>query len=309
MADRAAELDRRVRLAAFRYLELGSAVHGDVWPRSALVDGFIFEGQKVTLIGPQGIFKPRIIPTGVALTVTTAPPVVGRDRPYEDEVGDDGLLRYRYRGSDPSHRDNAGLRRAMWDRVPLIYLHGVAPGWYVPQWPVFVVADDPGVLTFTVAVDEPTALRADLDAGAVGEARRAYTTRMARQRLHQAAFRHRVVAAYRTHCSVCSLRHAELLDAAHILPDTHPRGEPITSNGLSLCKLHHTAFDVGIIGIRPDHVVEVRQDVLEEIDGPMLRHGLQEFSGGSLLVLPTRTADRPNREFLEERYEAFRSVG
>jgi len=35
----------------------------------------------------------------------------------------------------------------------------------------------------------------------------------------------------------------ELLDAAHITPDTHPEGEPIVSNGLSLCKLHQAAFD------------------------------------------------------------------
>jgi hypothetical protein len=35
----------------------------------------------------------------------------------------------------------------------------------------------------------------------------------------------------------------ELLDAAHILPDGHPKGEPVVPNGLALCKLHHAAFD------------------------------------------------------------------
>ena len=83
----------------------------------------------------------------------------------------------------------------------------------------------------------------------------------------------------------------------------------MTSNGLALCKLHHTAFDVGIIGIRPDHIVEVRRDVLDEIDGPMLRHGLQGFEGGRLLVLPQRPGDRPNTDFLAERYESFRRTG
>jgi putative restriction endonuclease len=197
----------------------------------------------------------------------------------------------------------------MVERIPLVYFHGVARGWYVAQWPVYIVHDDPAALTFTIAVDDPLALRPDLDPGPVEDARRAYMTRMARQRLHQAAFRHRVIAAYRTHCTVCRLSHSELLDAAHILPDGHPRGEPVTCNGLALCKLHHTAFDVGIIGIRPDLVVEVRRDVLEEIDGPMLRHGLQGFEGGRLLVLPKRVVDMPNVEFLAERYESFRATG
>jgi putative restriction endonuclease len=83
----------------------------------------------------------------------------------------------------------------------------------------------------------------------------------------------------------------------------------VTSNGLSLCKLHHTAFDVGILGIRPDLVVELRPDVLEEVDGPMLRHGLQGFEGGRLRVLPRRVEDQPNENFLAERYESFLGTG
>jgi hypothetical protein len=43
------------------------------------------------------------------LTFTTVPVVEGQPRPYDDEVDESGLIRYRYRGSDPGHRDNAGL--------------------------------------------------------------------------------------------------------------------------------------------------------------------------------------------------------
>ena len=35
---------------------------------------------------------------------------------------------------------------------PLVYLHGVVEGYYMASWPVFVVGDDSGMLTFTVAV-------------------------------------------------------------------------------------------------------------------------------------------------------------
>jgi hypothetical protein len=52
-----------------------------------------------------------------------------------------------------------------------------------------------------------------------------------------------VLAAYRHQCSLCRLKHEELLDAAHIIPDADPEGEPVVSNGLALCRLHHSAFD------------------------------------------------------------------
>ena len=96
-------------------------------PRSILERGFDFEGTRVPLIGPQGIFKPAVVPE-VPLTITTAPPVEHRERPYDDGFTDGGFLRYRYRGTDPNHRDNVGLRTAMQRQTPLIYLHGHRPG-------------------------------------------------------------------------------------------------------------------------------------------------------------------------------------
>lgn len=131
---------------------------------------------------------------------------------------------------------------------------------------------------------------------------------MTRQRLHQATFRQRVLQAYRQRCAICRLKHAELLEAAHILPDGHPRGEPIVPNGVSLCTLHHAAFDRHVFGVTPNLVIEVRRDILEEVDGPMLRYGLQEIEGSKLIV-PTSQHLQPRREFLEERYEAFRKAG
>ena len=123
-------------------------------------------------------------------------------------------------------------------------------------------------------------------------------------RLHQASFSERVLDAYRTHCAMCRLKHRELLDAAHIIPDSNPDGRPEVSNGLSLCKIHHAAFDRGIIGVRPDYVIEVREDVLREIDGPMLKNGLQALHNSELL-LPTRAADRLSKDALERGYQSF----
>jgi putative restriction endonuclease len=116
-----------------------------------------------------------------------------------------------------------------------------------------------------------------------------------------------VLAAYRERCCICRLKHVELLDAAHILEDRHPQGEPVVTNGLGMCKIHHSAYDAQIIGIDPDARVHVRDDILLEKDGPMLKHGLQEVAG-TRLVLPTRSELHPNRDFLAERFDRFRAA-
>ena len=299
--------DRQVRLGAFEFLDEQTAVHGEVLPWALLLKGFTFEGQRVPLLSQQGIFKPAVLPE-IPLSIRTAPVAPGERRPYDDAMEADGLLLYRYRGTDQSHRDNVGLRRALEQQVPLVYLYGVVEGEYLPMWPVYIVGDNPAALCFKVAVDDRKLGAAPPPIGDVAaEARRSYITRVTVQRLHQEAFRQRVLRAYQERCAICRLRHAELLEAAHILPDGHPLGEPIVPNGLALCTLHHKAFDRHILGVRPDLVVEVRRDILEETDGPMLLHGLQEMAGERIGV-PRSERQRPRREFLEERYEIFRKA-
>src|SRR5258708_30302521 len=95
---------------------------------------------------------------------------------------------------------------------------------------------------------------------------------------------HDVPIPYMQCCAICRLRHDELLEAAHILPDGHPRGEPVIPNGLALCKLHHAAFDAYIIRVTPDLEVTVRLDVLQEIYAPMLQHGPPRFQRRPLHV-------------------------
>lgn len=109
MADMDADsTDSRVRAAAFIHLGQLTARFGELLPSARLRSGFNFGGTRVPLMGPQGIFKPAIL--DLPLSITTVPVVVGRPRPYQDELGANGMLRYRYRGQDPGHRDNRGLR-------------------------------------------------------------------------------------------------------------------------------------------------------------------------------------------------------
>ena len=142
-----------------------------------------------------------------------------------------------------------------------------------------------------------------IDAG--DDARRRYITTTVRQRLHQRAFRERVLDAYRQQCALCRLRHQELLDAAHIIPDSEEEGEPVVKNGLALCKLHHAAFDAYFLAIRPDYTVEVRPSILEEHDGPMLLHGLQHLHN-TRIWHPKSAERRPDRDLLASRYVRFR---
>jgi putative restriction endonuclease len=78
-------------------------------------------------------------------------------------------------------------------------------------------------------------------------------------------------------------------------------------NGISLCKLHHAAFDKLFLGIRPDYIVVIRPDILGETDGPMLRHGLQGLNNTRLL-LPKKKDLQPDPGLLERRWQRFKNV-
>ena len=293
--------DIEIRRAAFAWLEEQVDLHGQVLSRELLEEGFRYKGERIPLVSPQGIFKPRQMVLPISITTVA-------DGPYEDAFGP-SLLRYRYRGRDPNHRDNVGLRELIRRREPLVYFHALVKGKYLPVWPVFVVNDDPTSLTFSVAVDDALTLRLGADMSTVAEdaavdIRRGYITTIIKQRIHQAAFRERVIDAYRQQCALCRLRHEELLDAAHILPDADPEGEPVVPNGIALCKLHHAAFDRFFLSVRPDYTIEIRGDVLNESDGPMLKHGLQGMHG-QLIQIPSRISLRPNPDLLALRHRRF----
>jgi putative restriction endonuclease len=264
---------------------------------------------RIPLIGQTGIRKPRGFEA--ALTIMTA---YRRDpfaRPYYDELGPDGYQRYKWRGEDPLQADNRALRSAMEERKPLLWFYGIAPATYVPVVDVLLLAEEPEqrqfVLGFTPLMREQWDLASVVQLSPPDLAlRREYAIAATRQRLHQPVFRQQVIRAYHSECAICSLRRLELLEAAHIREDA-AGGEPVVSNGVSMCVLHHRAFDRDVIGIRPDLVVETRASVLGEIDGPTLTHALQGVHGKAMRA-PTRAEHRPNKEYLEERYERFRAA-
>lgn len=243
----------------------------------------------------RGIWNPRDL--NGTLSILSSP-----NGPYDDREVDGGLFRYDYRAGSV-RGDNTKLRRAGELALPLILLRKIPTGEFIPVFPVYVIGDSVLDRQFTIAVDE--ALRLMPDPHHMSELERRYAERVTKYRLHQSMFRGMVVRAYEIRCAVCHLRHGELLDAAHITADSDEAGLALVTNGLALCKIHHAAYDRNLMGIDPDYTVRINAALLDEVDGPMLKHGLQEMHGATI-VLPTNPNERPDRERLQARFELFR---
>lgn len=290
--------DSRVRTEMFAHLDRLLSRSPDGSLSSSDINTFTFEGRSLKLIVQTGIWKPAGF--DAALTIRTTFTPANQLPPYADDV-QGGVLHYKYRGTDPSHADNRALREAMIRGLELVYFIGVDRGVYVPRYPVWLVAEDPAAHEFAVAVDEGQRF---VDLNALPASQREYVERLTRARLHQPVFRARVLRAYHERCAMCRLNHPELLDAAHIIPDGQPEGDPVVPNGLSLCKIHHAAYDADLLGVRPNLMVEVAPRLLKETDGPMLTHGLQSMQGQELLI-PREKIAQPDRSRLGVRYEYF----
>ncbi len=296
--------DEGLRASCFASLDVLCATHEDDVPyRGGLDRGFAFRGRRVPFLSTQkGIFRAAAQEGPAALSIQTS-----AASPYDDEETPDGFF-YAYRTGPIDQPDNRALRAAFAQATPLVYFVATRPGWYRPLYPAYVVADDPLARRVLVApgrmvgpLDErdPVILEDPLE--------RRYEVRETRVRLHQARFRGRVLVAYSSRCTICRLKETRLLDAAHIVGDLRTGGEPVVPNGLSLCSIHHRAFDQDLVGVSPDYAVHVSHRLLDHEDGPMLE--LLKAFHGRRIELPSRVAWRPDRERLAERFERFAAAG
>lgn len=292
--------DENVRSSCFGQLAILCAEFGEDVPyRGALERGFTFRGERVPYLNYQkGIYRAAVQRGPAALSINTS-----YDSPYDDEETPDGFL-YAYRDAPVDHPDNRALRAAHGLQVPIVYFVATRPGWYRPLFPCFVVTDDPvarhvlvgpGKLVGPIDESEPATIDDPIE--------RRYAVRETRVRVHQARFRGRVLTAYRDRCTICRLKEVRLLDAAHITSDAEGHGDPVVPNGLSLCSIHHRAFDQHLVGVSPDFEVRVSRRLLEDDDGPML-DVLKGFDRRPI-ELPSRRVWRPDRERLALRYERF----
>jgi putative restriction endonuclease len=296
--------DDDLRSSCIASLEVLSAQFGEEipYPR-ALAEGFAYRGGRVPFLSTQkGIYRAAAQRGPAALSIQTS-----WKSPYGDAVTDVGYL-YHYRAGAIEQADNRALVAAYDLGVPIVHFVATRPNYYKPIYPCFVTENDsvnryvivsPGKLVGPFDEREPVLVDDPIE--------RRYVFRETRVRVHQARFRARVVPAYGERCAICRLREAQLLDAAHITGDREDEGEPIVSNGLSLCSIHHRAFDQDLVGIAPNYEVHVARQLLDEEDGPMLDL-LKRFHGESI-VMPVRKMWYPDRARLEERFARFSANG
>jgi putative restriction endonuclease len=296
------------REAAFAWIR-AKQIHTPFFTREDL-SKFEYKGGQHRLIGPfTGIWKVTSL-SDSSIAISTAYVPDGSPRPYEDGEGADGLQRYKWRGTDPNHSDNRGLRRAMERHLPMLWLVGIGyvPGTreqlFEPRFPVYLIGEEQAEHQFVVGLEESQEIVSRNEPPAVQEIVKRYNERIVKARYHQPLFRARVIHAYQERCAICRLPFTELLEAAHIRPDSQG-GSTLISNGMSLCKIHHGAYDADIIGISPDYKIQVRESVLATFDGPTLQHSIKEMNGQELRQIPDEKINRPDRELLKERFEKF----
>ena len=295
------ERDDDVRARCFAALDVLQATWGPDIPYTALVEGFNFGGRRVPFLNrAYGIYRAAQAQRGpAALSVNSS----FAQRRYQDEETPDGIL-YRYQDGSENNHFNRWLRMAHQLDVPLVYLVGTRKNWYRPEYPTWVEQDSPGNRTVLLTFGKMRGPYDEREAAHIDDViEKRYVVRQVKQRLHQVQFRGVVLPAYSDRCAICRLKELSLLDAAHITPDTAGDGEASVRNGLSLCTIHHRAFDQNLVGISPDFEVRVAQRLLTEEDGPML--DLLKGFDRTPLQLPARKQHYPDRERLAARFENF----
>ncbi|WP_338742384.1 HNH endonuclease [Haloplanus salilacus] len=119
-----------------------------------------------------------------------------------------------------------------------------------------------------------------------------------RRRARDSEFATTVREAYNRTCAVCGSSRetpdgSPEVEAAHIYPKSEGGADDVR-NGITLCRLHHWAFDTGWLAFTDDHEILVK-DVPE-------REGYYEFKQleGDSLILPTDGGVEPHPTYLRE---------
>lgn len=121
------------------------------------------------------------------------------------------------------------------------------------------------------------------------------------RKFRAADFRKRVLGAYEHRCAVCGVQ-LELIDAAHIIPVAASTSTDETKNGISLCRLHHTAFDRNLISFDERYKIEVSNSEVVRLTATKLVGGIQQFKEQlrTAIILPADRRDYPPPEYILE---------
>ena len=110
-------------------------------------------------------------------------------------------------------------------------------------------------------------------------------------------FRKIVNHAYNSKCAMCGIQ-LELVEAAHIIPHSHEKGTDDISNGISLCKLHHYAYDRGLIYFDSSFKIFFNDEKIDYLTKVNMDSGFRKFQKMSFdqINLPISSAFYPSIE-------------
>ena len=112
-------------------------------------------------------------------------------------------------------------------------------------------------------------------------------------------FRQGVLDAYDHQCAMCGIQ-LDLVEAAHIVPHSHPQGIDNVSNGLALCSLHHRSYDLGLVYVTEDYSIHLNSDRLHHLSQVGRANGLRRYRKmhRDELILPSADGLLPAPDYL-----------
>lgn len=298
-------INDQIRAAAGLAMQAMIREKGDnVFTWAEIDRGFEIAGKKYHFATKAaGIFKPAEITDKAALSIRQARPSrASRAIPYDDKELNDGVVIYQLQKEGQRSHYNAQLEAAYQRRLPLIFFRGLSDALYEAFYPVFVDEFSYQKGETQIVFDQPESPIEELGS-MLAEPTIKYSYSIKRNRLHQKAFRERVLMAYGLRCAFTNLPLVDLLEAAHIIPDAEG-GSASVQNGIAMSTFHHTAYESNLMGIDPDGKIILSDKVRGTRDGPMFSHGLLGLDG-KMMRFPSYAGHRPNQDFLAKKYAAF----
>lgn len=125
------------------------------------------------------------------------------------------------------------------------------------------------------------------------------TVHSANRKQRDSVFRNKIKEIYDNQCAVCGKRrftpaNYPEVEASHIYPK-EKNGSDDLRNGIALCKLHHWAFDNGLLAITNDYQVLVRDEIKSNTDYEEIY-----MYEGKEIQLPDPQELKPHSLFLTE---------
>ena len=140
----------------------------------------------------------------------------------------------------------------------------------------------------------------DFDLDDIEPKERRHVLQVVNRKIRDDRFRVNVLRAYSHRCCVCGMQ-LDLLDAAHIIPVEHKRGTDETKNGLSLCALHHRAYDHALITVNTDYSIACSEKEFKRLRSIGWHGGEPEFKSAlrDEILLPPKKEIYPAVDYLE----------